>query len=80
MAKHPTPKRRHPKASGRKRYSMYQFRIRRKLKNRVSLVTCANCKKERLTHHACLACGFYRGRKVLDLSSKIKDKIKKVSA
>jgi large subunit ribosomal protein L32 len=28
------------------------------------LVACPNCKKPRLSHHACPHCGMYRGRQV----------------
>jgi len=28
------------------------------------LVACPNCKKPRLSHHACPNCGMYRGRQV----------------
>jgi large subunit ribosomal protein L32 len=28
------------------------------------LVTCPQCKKPRLSHHACPTCGTYRGRQV----------------
>ncbi|HLL80376.1 MAG TPA: 50S ribosomal protein L32 [Ktedonobacteraceae bacterium] len=28
------------------------------------LVACPNCRKPRLSHHACPNCGYYRGRQV----------------
>jgi len=28
------------------------------------LVSCSNCKRPRLSHHACPNCGMYRGRQV----------------
>ncbi|MDF2378754.1 MAG: 50S ribosomal protein L32 [Candidatus Gracilibacteria bacterium] len=81
MAKHPTPKRKLAKSAGRRRYSSFQYKTRKKLDNKVSLTKCTNCSEPRLTHHACPNCGFYRGRQVLDLSSKLKKKIvTKVSA
>ena len=41
---------------------------------------CDNCKKEKQGHTACLSCGYYRGRKVLDLVKKIEKKQKKTKA
>jgi large subunit ribosomal protein L32 len=31
-------------------------------------VSCSNCKAEKLPHQICQACGFYRGRQVLNKS------------
>ncbi|MDP2690984.1 MAG: 50S ribosomal protein L32 [bacterium] len=80
MAKHPTPKRQLPKSDGRKRYGMFQYKARKRLENAVNLVDCSNCKGKRMSHHACPSCGYYRGRKVIDMSSKVKEKIQKISA
>lgn len=30
-----------------------------------TLTVCSRCREPRLTHHACNACGYYRGRQVL---------------
>lgn len=34
-----------------------------------NLSTCSNCKSAMLAHHACPTCGFYRGRKVVEVGS-----------
>jgi large subunit ribosomal protein L32 len=34
------------------------------------LVTCRQCGRARLSHHACPNCGTYRGRQVLDVAPK----------
>lgn len=80
MAKHPTPKRKLAKSAGRRRYSAFQYKTRTKLGKRVNLTKCSNCNEPRMTHHACPSCGFYRGRKVLDLAKNLKKKVTKVSA
>jgi large subunit ribosomal protein L32 len=80
MAKHPTPKRKLPKSDGRKRYAKYQFEARKRLRNMINLVACSNCGEMRRTHHVCPNCGFYRGRQVIDLSSRMKKEVKKISA
>lgn len=35
---------------------------------------CDNCKQKKETHTVCKSCGFYRGRKVLDVVKKIEKK------
>lgn len=35
---------------------------------------CSNCGEPRKTHTVCTACGFYRGRKVLDVVKKVEKK------
>ncbi len=32
-----------------------------------NVTTCPRCQAPRLPHHVCLSCGFYKGRKVLDV-------------
>jgi large subunit ribosomal protein L32 len=41
---------------------------------------CDNCKALKLRHSVCLTCGFYRGKKVLDLVKKAEKKQKKAKA
>lgn len=31
--------------------------------------TCSNCTEPVLSHHVCPSCGFYRGRKLLDIAT-----------
>lgn len=35
-----------------------------------NLSVCKNCGAEHRPHHMCLACGFYKGRVVIDLKAK----------
>jgi large subunit ribosomal protein L32 len=39
-----------------------------------NLSDCANCKQKKETHVVCKNCGFYRGRKVIDVVKKIEKK------
>ena len=41
---------------------------------------CENCKELKKGHTVCIACGFYRGKKVLDLVKKTEKKQKKAKA
>ena len=42
--------------------------------------TCSNCEKPKATHTVCTHCGFYRGRKVLDVVKKVAKKQAKKKA
>lgn len=35
-----------------------------------TLVACAHCGEPHRPHHMCLACGFYKGRQVIDMTAK----------
>ena len=39
-----------------------------------NLGTCSNCNKVKQTHLVCVGCGFYNGRKVLDVVKKVEKK------
>lgn len=42
-----------------------------------SFTTCGHCKRMILPHHVCPHCGYYRGRQVLKLETKLEKKAKK---
>jgi len=42
--------------------------------------TCANCAAPHRSHTVCMNCGWYKGRKVLDLAAKAVKKAKKAEA
>jgi large subunit ribosomal protein L32 len=37
-----------------------------------TLAICSNCSAKHRPHHMCLACGFYKGRMVVDMTQKTK--------
>ncbi|KUG03079.1 lsu ribosomal protein l32p [hydrocarbon metagenome] len=53
------PKRRHSKSRSNKRASEW-----RKI-DKPGLVECPQCKELKLPHHACLSCGYYKGKSVM---------------
>ena len=53
---------RHTRAHTRNRRSHHALKA-------TSLATCAHCGAATRQHHMCLACGYYKGRQVLDLTS-----------
>jgi large subunit ribosomal protein L32 len=36
----------------------------------LSLAECPNCHEKKLPHQACLKCGYYKGREVIDTAAK----------
>ncbi len=45
-----------------------------------NLAVCKNCGAHHRPHHMCLACGFYKGRVVIDLAAKKKDREARILA
>jgi large subunit ribosomal protein L32 len=58
----PNPKRRHSKARKNKRRA-HDFLTS------PSLSECPNCHERKLPHQACLKCGHYKGREVIDTTA-----------
>jgi large subunit ribosomal protein L32 len=56
------PKRKQSKMKGRKRRTHYTALA-------PTVTKCAHCGEPKLPHHACPACGMYRGRQVLAVSA-----------
>lgn len=42
-----------------------------------NFTSCTNCNEPRKTHTVCSNCGFYRGRKVIDVVKKAEKKVAK---
>ncbi|MCM8770380.1 MAG: 50S ribosomal protein L32 [Candidatus Omnitrophica bacterium] len=61
------PKRRHSKMRGRKRRTHWKLVP-------PNLVPCPQCKQLKLPHQVCPACGYYRGRQVVEIEVKEKKK------
>lgn len=45
-----------------------------------TLATCSNCAAKHRPHHMCLECGFYKGRMVVDMTTKKKAREARMSA
>ncbi len=45
-----------------------------------NLALCKNCGDQHRPHHMCLSCGAYKGRVVIDLAAKKKDREARISA
>ena len=44
------------------------------------MAVCKNCGAMHRPHHMCLACGFYKGRVVIDLAAKAKARTERMQA
>lgn len=56
------PKRKHSKARTRTRRSVYYNSLKAP-----KTMECQNCGTTKMLHHACPACGHYRGRQVVEV-------------
>jgi large subunit ribosomal protein L32 len=59
----PNPKRRHSHARKNKRRAHDHL-------HPLSLAECSHCHEKKLPHQACLKCGYYNGREVIDTAAK----------
>jgi len=66
----PNPKRKHSKQRSRKKRTGDTLKVR-------SVSTCSNCGVSKLPHRVCTACGYYRGRPVLEDKKQKEEKNKK---
>jgi large subunit ribosomal protein L32 len=64
------PKKRHSRARQGKRRAAIKLSVR-------NTVLCSNCQNPVLPHTICKNCGFYKGREVVDVHKKKKNKEKK---
>ncbi|MFH1782918.1 MAG: 50S ribosomal protein L32 [Candidatus Omnitrophota bacterium] len=62
----PLPKRRHSSSRQGKRRGEDKIHV-------VTISTCPNCKAPKLPHRVCKACGFYKGRQVIQIKKKEKE-------
>jgi len=61
------PKRRHSKARKNKRRTHKHL-------SAPQLNKCPNCGAPKIAHRICLSCGYYDGKKILDIKKKKKEK------
>ena len=77
--KHPVPKYKKSKSRSAKRYHSFTHHTQVRLQGVVNLVDCPKCKEKKLNHFVCPTCGYYNGKKVLDMNKEV-EKITKVKA
>lgn len=74
------PKKKVSKTRTRRRFASYVTRRRKLLSGGLHLTVCKQCGEKRRMHHACMKCGYYNGRKVLDMTLRAQRKITKIEA
>ncbi|MEI8091393.1 MAG: 50S ribosomal protein L32 [bacterium] len=62
-------------AKGRSRHSTREGLNIKRLENTYPLGICKNCGAKKLTHRVCPVCGYYKGKQVLTIKSKSKEKV-----
>lgn len=67
MSKKPVPKKKQAVSSTRSRNAKYVYEKRKKLEKSIALGKCSNCQAVKRSHFTCPECGFYNGRKVLEV-------------
>ncbi len=65
----------HRRTSSHKRRRAAHFALKP-----MALSVCEKCQKAVQPHHACRACGFYKGREVIDMSRDVKRALTKANA
>jgi large subunit ribosomal protein L32 len=59
------PKKRHSKSRVKKSRQFWRLEL-------PPLIPCPNCKTLKLSHHICPNCGYYKGRRIIEVKEKKK--------
>ncbi len=74
------PKKKTSKARTGRRFASYVTKRRNKLENGLHLIVCTQCGEKKKMHYACMKCGYYNGRMVIDMTVKAQRKVTKIEA
>ena len=69
------PKKKISQSQGRTRHSTRERLNMKRMTNSYQIGKCANCGAKKLTHRVCPVCGFYKGKQVITIKSKSKEKV-----
>jgi large subunit ribosomal protein L32 len=69
------PKKKISQSQGRTRHSTRERLNMKRMTNSYQIGKCANCGAQKLTHRVCPVCGFYKGKQVITIKSKSKEKV-----
>lgn len=69
------PKKKISQSQGRTRHSTRERLNMKRMTNTYQIGKCANCGAKKLTHRVCPVCGFYKGKQVITIKSKSKEKV-----
>ncbi len=69
------PKKKVSKTQTRTRHATWQTINVKKMDKTYKLTVCKNCWKKKLSHQVCPYCGYYKGKQVVTIKTKSKEKV-----
>lgn len=69
------PKKKISQAKGRQRHSTWEALNMKRMTNAYRVSKCQNCGAAKLSHRVCPVCGYYKGKQIITIKSKSKDKV-----
>ncbi len=69
------PKKKISKTQSRKRHATWETLNLKRIVSTYQVGKCANCWARKLSHRVCPVCWYYKGKQVLTIKSKSKEKI-----
>lgn len=69
------PKKKISQAKGRQRHSTREGLNIKRMVDTYKISVCKNCGAKKLSHRVCPVCGYYKGKQVLTIKSKSKEKV-----
>jgi len=69
------PKKKISQAKWRQRHSTRERLNLQRMTDTYKISICKNCGAKKLSHRVCPVCGYYKGKQVLTIKSKSKDKV-----
>ena len=69
------PKKKISQAKGRQRHSTWEGLNIQRMVDTYKVSVCKNCGAKKLSHRVCPVCGYYKGKQVITIKSKSKDKV-----
>ncbi len=69
------PKKKISQAKGRQRHSTREGLNIKRMVDTYQIGICKNCGAKKLSHRVCPVCGYYKGKQILTIKSKSKEKV-----
>ena len=69
------PRKKRSISKRRIRHGMWQRINLKKLSNKYAIAQCSNCGANKLSHRVCPSCGYYKGKQVMSIKVKSKEKV-----
>jgi len=69
------PKKKISISKGKQRHSTWVGLNLKRMTDTYQSVKCKNCGANKLSHHVCPVCGYYKGKQIITIKSKSKSKV-----